>query len=387
MKGLSRPAAIVLAIAVAAALVAAVFDVLGLGTDTPSDDFGLTGFGGFVFIGASLAFTVPGVLIVSRVPGNRIGGVLILIGLLLGVGILAYEYADYALYISPGALPGVDGAASLQNVVLTPCIALLGLALLLFPDGKLPSPRWRWAARVCVLGSVLLAVGYALRSGPLDPPFDQVVNPTGAGSFELMDALSGVGWLLSAAGVVLAAIAMVIRLRRSRGEERQQFKWLALVGVALGTVFLVNFLTFILGIGGLNHARDAILGIALASFPAAIGMAILRYRLYDIDVVINRTVVYLALTITLAALYVGTVLLAQLILSGLTASSNLAIAASTLAVAAAFRPARARIQELVDRRFYRRKYDAARTLEGFAARLRDEVDLRALDAELRGVVA
>jgi len=180
---------------------------------------------------------------------------------------------------------------------------------------------------------------------------------------------------------------MIIRLRRSSGQERQQLKWIGLAAAGAGVVMLVNVFSFFLEVKGISQVRIVVVGLAFVGFPVAAGIAILRHRLYDIDVVINRTLVYGGLTATLLASYLGLVLLLQFVLSGVTEGSGPAVAGSTLAVAALVRPARARIQAAVDRRFYRRKYDAARTLESFGTRLRDEVDLDALGRELRGVVA
>jgi hypothetical protein len=205
----------------------------------------------------------------------------------------------------------------------------------------------------------------------------------GVGSFELMDALTGFGWMFMAAAVGLSAVAMTIRFRRSHGLERQQLKWLALAAAIVGVAIVADAASFFADVEGIEQPRGLVLGLGFCVFPLAAGAAILRYRLYDIDVVINRTLVYAALTATLAGAYVGSVLLLQLVLSP---SSDLAIAASTLAVAGLFQPARGWIQEIVDRRFYRRKYDAQRTLEAFSGRLRDQVDIDALSSDLRGVV-
>jgi hypothetical protein len=189
--------------------------------------------------------------------------------------------------------------------------------------------------------------------------------------------------------VAIAAAALVVRLRRSTGSERQQLKWIALAAAVTGIAVAADVVSFFASLDGdsVKQLRIVLLGVGFSAFPVAAGMAILRYRLYDIDVVINRALVYGALSAILAGAYLGGVLLLQLVLSGVTQGSGLAVAASTLAVAALFRPARSRVQGGVDRRFYRRKYDAAQTLERFGAHLRDEVDLDALRAEFRSVVA
>jgi hypothetical protein len=357
---------------------------LGAGVTTHADSFGLSGFGGMSFVVASLAFATVGAMVTIRAAGNPIGPVFLVTGLIVGAGDLAFQYADRAVFISPGTWPGDTTAAWLQNLGLPPGFGLLAVALLLFPDGRLPSTRWRPALWLALAGIALIVVGYGLRPGPLDDPFESISNPFGVGSFGLMDAVTGFGWMFMAAGVGLAAVAMTIRFRRSHGLERQQFKWLSLAAAIAGVAIVADAISFIAGVEGIEQPRQLVLGLGFCVFPLSAGAAILRYRLYDIDVVINRALVYAALTATLAGAYVGSVLLLQLVLSP---SSDFAIAASTLAVAGLFQPARRRIQEIVDRRFYRRKYDAQRTLEGFGARLRDEVELESLSAELLTVVA
>jgi hypothetical protein len=381
-------ALLVWAVCVGAALATLVLLALGAGESTPGYSFGLGGFGGLSFVFSSLAFGTVGALVVARVPGNPIGGVFCLLGVMVGLGDLTYQYADYALFVPP-SLPAGEAAAWVQNLGLPPGFGLLAVALLLFPDGRLPSRRWRPALGLALVGVMLIVVGYAFRPGPLDPPFETVSNPLGiAGAYELTDAASGFGWMFMGLSVALAAAALVVRLRRSTGYERQQLKWIAFAAAVTGVAVVADVVSFFVSLegDGVSQLRILLLGIGFFAFPLAAGMAILRYRLYDIDVVINRTLVYGALTATLAAAYLGCVLLLQLLLGGITGDSSLAVAGSTLAVAALFRPARRRIQELVDRRFYRRKYDAAQTLERFGEQLRDEVDLGALTAELRSVV-
>jgi len=368
---------------VAILLAALVLLALGVGHETPVDDFGLSAWGGVVFAVAALSFGTVGALIVARVEHNRIGWVFWVTGLSIAVGNLAFQYADHGLYIAEQRLPGATFAAWLP-VGIPPAFGLLGIALLLFPDGRLPSRGWRPALVLALAGIAFNVVGYGLRPGPLDAPFDVVDNPFGvAGAKEPLDALSGLGWLLMGLSVGLAAVAMSRRLRRAHGVERQQLKWLAFAAAITGTAIVADVISYFIQDTGFESVRNAVLAFAFAVFPVAAGAAILRYRLFDIDVVINRTLVYGALTAALGATYLALVLLLGLTLG----TSNLAIAISTLAVAALFRPARARIQAAVDRRFYRRRYDAALTLESFGARLRDELDLETLGADLRDVVS
>jgi hypothetical protein len=358
---------------------------LGAGVHTEADSFGLGGFGGLSFVVASLSFATVGAAVAARVPQNRIGWIFCVIGLMVGVGDLAFQYADRMLFIESDPLPGGAAAAWLQNLGLPPAFGLLALALLLFPDGRLPGRRWRLVLVLALAGIGLVVTGYAVRPGPLDDPFASVANPVGvAGTFELTDAAAGLGWMFMGASVGLAALAMVLRLRRARGVERQQLKLLAVAAAVAGAAVVADVVSFFVSVEGIAQIRIVLLGVGFSAFPLAAGAAILRYRLYEIDVVINRTLVYACLTAVLGATYGVGVLLLQLVLSP---SSDLAIAGSTLAVAAAFRPARRRIQSIVDRRFFRRRYDAAQTLALFGARLRSQIDLDTVGSELRRVAA
>ena len=223
-------------------------------------------------------------------------------------------------------------------------------------------------------------------------PQPKIQNPLGVSALEsVLKVVNVVGEGLFVISIGAAVVSVVLRLRRSSGEARLQLKWFAWVGSVMIVGFLVASITSVAGdnspvafIGNIGWPVG-LFGL-IVGIPMATGIAVLRYRLYEIDVVINRTLVYGSLTATLAAAYLGSVLLLQLALGPITSGSSLAVAVSTLGVAALFRPARARIQEVVDRRFYRHKYDAARTLEGFSAHLREEVDLEAVGAELRNVV-
>jgi hypothetical protein len=250
--------------------------------------------------------------------------------------------------------------------------------LLLFPDGRLVSPRWRPVAWFVGGGVALATLGSMLSAEPIgEAELPNPLAPSGAAA-DLVDELVTATDALAAPAILAAALALGVRFRRSRGLERAQLKWLTYpsVLVALGLGLAATA-------GGIVADVGFIVGLlALCVLPLAIGRAVLRYRLYDIDLVIRRTLVYGALTATLAAAYLGSVLLVGLAVG----ESGFAVAVSTLAVAALFRPALTRIQAVVDRRFYRSRYDAQRTLEAFGGRLRDELDLEALGADLRGVV-
>jgi len=330
----------------------------------------------------TIAFAVLGALVAARHPRNAIGWIFLGVAVSTGFAGLGHGLVVNALESDPrpGGLIGATAAYSDTSwvpFILVPASVLL----LLFPTGRLPSRRWRPVAW-CAYGGIFLA----LVTGFLHPDggdFPTARNPLGVDG-PAIEALTGLGFLLLAVGMIGSAISLVVRFRRSRGVERQQIKWLAAAGALVVVVFPI-MLTLYDVVGAAVADRTIMLTVLM--LPVATGIAMLRYRLYDIDVVVNRALVYGALTATLAGAYLASVLLLQLVLSAKTSNSSLAVAVSTLAVAALFQPARRRIQAGVDRRFYRRKYDTARTLEHFGARLRDEVDLDALGVELRGVVA
>jgi hypothetical protein len=346
-----------------------------------------------VFLVALFASSTVGTLIVSRHPRNTVGWLLIALALVFATSIFAEGYADSVK--TPPYRPGATLASWFSTWASSAWIVIAAVFLpLVFPDGRAPR-RWRWVGWVGVFSLVVGSAGAALKAGPLDaevkPP---IQNPIGVGGAagDVLATLASVGTALLVPAIVGAGAALLLRLRRSRGEERQQVKWFvymcALMLGGFGLAALADpFQDYAVaeGIGNIGWIT-ALITLAFG-LPAAAGIAIFKYRLYDIDVVIRRTLVYAGLTAILAAAYLGSVLLLQLALDPVTSGSSLAVAVSTLGVAALFRPARARIQEVVDRRFYRRRYDAAATLEDFSARVRQQVDLDALGGELRAVVA
>jgi hypothetical protein len=336
-----------------------------------------------VFLWAiALVFAGVGSLIATRQPGNAIGWIFLSVGVSAGLAEVAHAYADYWVGGSGGSEALAKTAAWYGSLSWIPFILVPAtFLLLLFPDGRLLSPRWRPIAWCAALGIAGGFVTQGLTPGPLED-YPQLMNPYGVSS-SVLDPLTGLSFLVLIVGIGGSAASLIVRFRRATGEQRVQIKWLALAGALVAVIFPIALVGY--GVWGEDVSNVAIM-LSVLSLPVAAGVAILRYRLYDIDVVINRTIVYGALTVILAGTYLGSVLVLQLLLNGLSGDSGLAVAASTLGVAALFRPARARVQGVVDRRFYRRKYDAGRTLTAFSTRLRDEVDLEALSSELRAVV-
>jgi hypothetical protein len=350
-----------------------------------------------IFVLPFLAYPVVGTLIALRRPGNPIGWICLGAGIFWMLSILTGVYGVYGLVARPGAVPFPAAFGSLTEWLWAPALGLLGIYLvLLFPDGSLPSRRWRPLAWLSGMVIVLGSAGIAFRPGRL-PDLGGVRNPFGLeGHPWVMDAMS-TALLLFPLCLLASALSLVLRFLRSGGEERGQIKWIAFVASVVG----VGFISAITG--GLFIPSDAVgvarplwqklledaVTLSFAGVPVAVGIAVLKYRLYDIDILINRTLVYGSLTVMLALIYLGGVTTTQAVFRTLTGEEEqpqLAIVVSTLVIAALFNPLRWRSQSFIDRRFYRMKYDAAKTLAAFSTRLRDETDLVRLGEDLVDVV-
>jgi hypothetical protein len=347
----------------------------GLPSEHPVEDV--------VFLVGSGAFVVVGALLVAKRPTNLIGWIMAAIALMGAIFPVGGTYAAYVMTTrgQPDALAVIGAWTQAWYWYLLLALAFVYLPLL-FPDGRLPSRRWLPVAilpGIGTLGMVVLgALGDTLHDSYFGYTIDNPIGIEGLGYIEdlpvfgLLTALFGVGFFGAVGSVV-------VRFRRSRGVERQQMKWFVYAVALLLTFPLEGYLPDIID--------NALFGVVVIALPTAIGIAVLRYRLYDIDLVINRTLVYGPLTAMLVLVYVGGVVSLQYAFRALTGQeSQLAVVASTLAIAALFNPLRRRVQAFVDRRFYRRKYDARKTLAAYSAKLRDETDLDALNAELVGVV-
>jgi hypothetical protein len=335
-----------------------------------------------------VSFSIIGAIIASRLPANPLGWLFCAAACVAAVDHFSAEYALYALLAQPTSLPAGEALAWLASwawILYCGCIAL---SLLLFPNGRPPSRRWRWLAWLSVFLTIAGAVWVAFSPGVIGN-LGSIRNPLGIEG--LPSGFKPVQTIMLALLFVAALSTLVVRLRRARGIERQQIKWPAFtVVVVAGSSFLSDTaISEAIGLRWLEWAGYVIFIPALIGFPISIGIAIVRYRLYDIDILINRTLVYGALSATLALIYFGGVATTQAIFRALTGQQEqpqLAIVISTLLIAALFNPLRRRIQRFIDRRFYRRKYDARKTLEAFSAKLRDETDLDALSDDLVGVV-
>jgi hypothetical protein len=327
-----------------------------------------------------------GAVVASRRPENAVGWLLCLSGVAVSSSSFASQYAIYALLARPGSLPAGEALAWVASWLLPIMIGSQLFYLLLFPTGRLPGRRWRWLARLAaafiVVGAVLAALSPGAYLGALGP----IRNPIGIEGFT--GVYKAVLYVMAPLLYTAVTASLILRLRRAGGVERQQIKWLAYGAAA----FAAGIVLLIIPLATetprwLEWGGEAVFTLAGAAVPISMGVAILRYRLYDIDLVINRTLVYAVLTASLVLVYVASVAGLQRMFSPLAGEGNqLSVVASTLLIAALFGPLRRRVQGLIDRRFYRKKYDSAKTLEDFGVRLREETNLGALSEDLVGVV-
>jgi hypothetical protein len=340
-----------------------------------------------------LVFGITGAIVASRLPGNIIGWIFCVLAFLFESSGLADAYVAYGSE-SGALLPARAWVAwTSQWFLNVSSPTLIILCFLLFPTGRLPSRRWRSLVLIVVVIAVLSAVSAALVPGTL--PDYPIKNPAGIEPAAALRTLADASLLLLVGPLMLAsAVSLFVRLRRSSGTERQQIKWFAYAAMLLAAeLVIVNGLSVLFEDvidREINDLVPFLIFLAvLSGIPVAMGIAVLRYRLYEIDIIINRTLVYGSLTGTLALVYFGGVTATQALLRTVTGQEQLpqlVVVASTLVIAALFNPLRRRIQRFIDRSFYRRKYDARRTLEGFSTKLRDEMDLEALKGDLVGLV-
>jgi hypothetical protein len=329
---------------------------------------------------AALAAGVVGAVLASRRPRHPVGWLLLAMGVSMGISAVAVGYVPYGLVVRPGALPAANVVARVNPVSIALVVAVVGFILLLTPTGSPPSPRWRRLAGVLAVAVAVTLVAATVAPGSLDPLAQFVAGPLDpqvyGGALRVALQLALLAGLLT---VLAGAASLVARFRSARGVERLQLQWVALAAALTGLSMLAA--AVLIAVGEVNLGAWASV-IGATFLPLATGAAILRYRLYDLDRIISRTLAYGLLTLLLGGAYALVVLgLGQL----LGRDSTLAVAAATLAVAAAFQPARRRIQRAVDRRFNRRRHDAARLIERFGGHLRDQVDLDTLTTEVLAV--
>jgi hypothetical protein len=332
-------------------------------------------------------YPTVGAIVASRRPENPVGWLLCLYGLVISISYFCAEYAIYALLAEPNSLPAAEVLVWIVSWMLSIIVGLPALLYLLFPTGRLPSRRWRWVA--WLIAALVLAgvITSAFSSGALMGVLGPIRNPLGIEGFT--GVYKALLYFISPVALSAVVLSVFMRLRRAAGVERQQIKWFAYAAAA--SVMATSLAYLVPGVIDTPlwfERMGFALNIAfIPAIPIAIGIAILRYRLYEIDRIINRTLVYGALSATLVALYFGGIVMLQRVFVLLTGQqSTLAVVASTLLIAALFTPLRRLIQGFIDRRFYRSKYDARKTLEAFSAQLRNETDLEALSDDLVGVV-
>jgi hypothetical protein len=336
---------------------------------------------------SAVLYSTVGAIVASRRAENPVGWLFCLLGLAFSIGHSSSQYAIYTQLTQPDLLPAGQALAWISSWILPPIIGLQVFSFLLFPTGRLPSRRWMWLAWLAVASSIVGTISSAFSFGT-NAGLCPVQNPLGIEGFSnVYEAVLTFLTLL----VVAAGFSPFTRLRRAGGVERQQIKWFAYAAAAtLSGVVLASMIPNSVDTPPwFEWTGYALLIATTPAIPVSIGIAILRYRLYDIDLIINRILVYGALSVTLALLYFSGVTLTQItfrVITGQEQQPQLVIVASTLMIAVLFNPLRHRMQEFRDQRFYRRKYDAAKTLEQFSSKLRDETDLNALSGDILAVV-
>jgi hypothetical protein len=333
---------------------------------------------------AAVSAATVGAVLAARRPRHPVGWLLLAFALFLAANGVAGGYAPYGLQVRPGALPAATWVAMYYPATALAAFACLGLVLLLVPTGSPPSPRWRWWAWLTVGAPAVLLLAMPLAPRPPDSRYRAVDNPLDLRPFDGALLLANQAVLaVTVLGILVGAGSLVVRFRRARGTERQQLRWVVLAAALTGVGMLASVVLVAAG----NQVLVGWVGaVCVAFLPLAIGAAILRYRLFDLDRIISRTLAYGLLTVVLGLCYVAGSLVFVLVAGAGTNPPSWLVAAATLAAAAVFRPARRRIQAVVDRRFNRRRYDAAQAIAAFSTRLRDEVDLDALEVELLAVV-
>jgi hypothetical protein len=344
-------------------------------------DLGLLTPNQYAYVLTLVSAATVGAVLASRRPRHPVGWLLLALGLSVVASGVAQGYADYGLLARPGSLPGARWVAQYDDVSFIAWPALVGFILLLTPTGSLPSPRWRWWAIVTAALPVVFLLGLLLSAGLLGGPDESVTSPLAVPGLAGLVLVASIAALIFSQLAVLVDVAsLAMRFRRARGVERQQLRWVA---VAAGLLAVAVVATVIGALTGHSAVPEWTSGLFVALLPVATGAAILRYRLYDLDRIISRTLAYGLLTVLLGGGYAAVVLGLGQRLGG--RQSSLVVAGATLAVAAVFQPARRRIQALVDRRFNRRRYDAVETIQAFSERLHQQVDLTTLTAELLAV--
>jgi len=371
--------------------------VLARSVDSPGEWSTLGALGRVLGFLPFVAFPLVGALVASSRPCNWVGWILLADGLLWTFGSVLDSYRIYGL-ARPGSVPFPVALYALSQWLWVPAVGLFAVYLiLLFPDGRLPSRKWRPLAWFSGAVMALLSAGIVLNPGPLEG-FKGVSNPFGLEQYPWIIDVFPVVLALLPLCILASAVSLVLRFRRAWSEVREQIKWVAFAALFVGVLFVIDIGASVLLVPTTASGReppwlallDQVGFIMFAGVPIAVGIAVLKYRLYNIDIIINRTLVYGALTAALVAVYFGGVAATEAVVRTLTGQElqpQLAIVVSTLVIAALINPLRRRIQAFIDRRFYRRKYDARKTLEAFSAKLRDETDLETLNNDLVGVVS